>query len=299
MSANRNWDIAPAKRQAQKPAQKPASRVSIKRIDTSVPLRTRRRRARKRFFTIILVIVALIAGLLVYGLHRPEVRIRTVEASGAHADAMPKIALDALKGSYYFVIPKDSVLFYPEEEVRAAILDAFPDISSLSIGRTGFSSLSVEALTRIQAFSWCGAMMGDALATCYEADGEGFIFRETAPATSTLRIYGQLKDIDAPVIGNEVAAADQVPIALQFVRAIESMGAGVESLQLRGDETDLFIRGSATRITYILGQEREAAQLAASVLPTINLTDGSIEYLDLRFEGKAYVNKRQPTPEEI
>ena len=238
-----------------------------------------------------LAAIALVAVLIVYGLHRPEVRIRSIDASGTHAEAMPRIALDALKGRYYAVIPKDSIFFYDEEEVRAALLASFPDISSLSIGRSGFSSLRVESLSRIQAFAWCGTMMGDALESCYEADGEGFIFRETAVASSTLRIYGQLKDIDAPVVGNKVAAADQVPIALQFVRAIESMGAGVESLQLRGDETDLFIRGSTTRITYILGKEREAAQLAASVLPTVNLTDGSIEYLDLRFEGKAYVKK--------
>lgn len=287
MSAKRSWDISPSKRETRPAARptRPAPRAS------GVPLRARRRKARNRILTIAVVLIVLVCTLLIYGLHRPEVRIGRVEAKGIHAEEISAVALGALSGSSYLVFPNDSIFMYPEEAVRDAVLRAFPDISSVAIGRSGFSAIEVTALPRVLAFTWCGASAAVA-GTCYEADGEGFIFALTSATSSTLNIYGPLSRPEAESIGNTVAAASHVPLALQFVRSIEALGANVVSIEIRGDEADLYVGGSNTRVTYVLGQEVEAAGLAASALPGMSLTDGSIEYLDLRFPGKAYVKRR-------
>lgn len=294
MSARRNWDITPGRKSAPAGAssRKSASKAG-KRVDTSVPLRARRKRARNRSLVIVFVALALLVGSALYALNHPSLRIRTVETDGAHKLEMEAIAKTVMWGTFIGVIPQDSILFFSQHEIRSAILAKLPDVSALSIQRTGLSSIRISAVERAEAFSWCGVSAALPAAGCYEADGEGFIYRLRESATTSLRIYAPLAHGDTEPVGATVEAARQVPFALQLVRAIESLGAGVESVELRGDEADLYIYASRSRITYILGQEAEAAALAASVMPTISMTDGSIDYLDLRFEGKAYVSRRQ------
>ncbi|MBU2330176.1 hypothetical protein KKG57_01780, partial [Patescibacteria group bacterium] len=68
--------------------------------------------------------------------------------------------------------------------------------------------------------------------------------------------------------------------------------ANVTSLAIRNDEADLYTT-AGTRITYVLGQEQEAVITAASIFSQLNLNDGSVEYVDLRFAGKGYFKRRQ------
>ena len=68
---------------------------------------------------------------------------------------------------------------------------------------------------------------------------------------------------------------------------MKSLNVPIVSLVLRGDEADLYPQ-SGTRITYVLGQEQAAAQLAKAAFPSLDLNDGSVQYVDLRFDGKVY-----------
>lgn len=117
--------------------------------------------------------------------------------------------------------------------------------------------------------------------------------RAGAAPLSQVRVFAPLDrsiaDGSSP-IGAHVVSPGRIPDALKFVDAIRELGAPVSSLALRDDEADLWLNGP-TRITYVLGHEREAAELAASALPGLTLTDGSIQYIDLRFPGKAYVKR--------
>src|SRR5262249_52105520 len=84
--------------------------------------------------------------------------------------------------------------------------------------------------------------------------------------------------------------ASMIPNALEFVKAIKSLGVPIVSLVIRGDEADLYAQ-SGTRITYVLGTEQTTATIAASAFPSLNLNDGSLEYIDLRFGDKVYFKK--------
>jgi hypothetical protein len=114
------------------------------------------------------------------------------------------------------------------------------------------------------------------------------------PATAgDLRIFAPLdREVGEGIspVGARIVNHDAIPDALRFVKAIRGLNVPVSSLALRGDEADLWLSGP-TRITYVLGTEEMAAQLAASVVPTLDFTNASVEYLDLRFSGKAYVKR--------
>lgn len=248
---------------------------------------------------------------VIYFAWRPGLRIQAVTASGPGSDISQQVALTEIGGTYLHILPRNSIFFYPQAKIRTAILDSVPEAAAVSLQRDSFSSIHVTTIPREESFIWCGTSIDTPEPSgCYDADAEGFIFKLDTPAASStasstasgaqpnsahgeVRIFTSLdRDItngQSPIRAH-AASAKYLPNALKFVDAMRTLGAPVSALAIRGDEADLWLNGP-TRITYVLGQEKEAADVAASALPTLKLTDGSIQYIDLRFPGKAYVKK--------
>jgi hypothetical protein len=245
--------------------------------------------------------------------------VQHIETSGPDTALVTTLATQALAGTNHYILPRNSILFLPENAIRTAILAADPTIQAVSIARTGFSSMLITVIPRSSAFWWCGqSITATTTSPCYQSDGEGFLFAPVAssstavdipnainstaslqnssstdlapplPATVPLMVYAPLtaSSTGAP-IGSTVADAAAMPMILRFVRLLESLHANIVSVQIRGDEADLYVK-SGTRITYVIGDEDAAATRAEAAFPQLNLDDGSIDYVDLRFDGKVY-----------
>ncbi len=309
MPAKKSWDV----RSEVKPAAKGAgSRASVRkprasgaaRRASAKSLKARRGQQRAVGLSIGLALVLLVVGGIVYLLWRPEVRIIDVSADGEHASGISQHAKQVISGTYFSVLPRNSLFLYPEHDVRARVLDAYPDISSVSISRSGFTSLSIKTNARVAAFWWCGVpeSASPTDATCYESDAEGFIFAPvgdgtvlaTSTALSTLRIYGELATAstsDSYPLRAHMKHVESIPNALRFVRALNTLNVPVISIAIHNDEADI-ITPSGTRITYVLGHEEQATDLARATLASLNVNDGSLQYVDLRFPGKVYLKKK-------
>ncbi len=310
--ARRSFDIGPEKkrqasgkketprRRRRKPAKENASHHPV--LSTRNQKRKLRDRRRDEFvgkiWLIVGGIVVLIGGIL-YLLWLPGIRIQHVEAEGfPEQNSVAVIASGQMEGQYYGVIPRDSFFFYPERSIRQKVLEEYPAVSSVSVRRDGFDSIQLSGRPRVAAFSWCGSP--DSLAaedaTCYQADVEGLVFLQAptdASSTPMLHVYARLDT--ASTTGSyplkaRVEGAESLPAILRFVRSMNTLGVSVASIAIRGDEADLFVAPS-TRITYIVGHEKEAEKSAKAALPKLNLTDGSIIYVDLRFDGKVYLKR--------
>ena len=272
------------------------------------PLRVRRKRQRRKSIIVLSIILVIVILGSFGGLWWKGVRVQTVNAAGPDMQGMKSIAAGVMQGTYHYIIPRNSIFFFPAQNIRAQILQQYPDISAVSISRTSFNSISITSVAREVAITWCGATYPMAQetasstqdSTCYSADAQGVIFApvsaEVASSSDTLRIYDPLAsgDSTANPLGETIAQASFIPNALQFVKAIKSLGVPIVSLVIRGDEADLYAQ-SGTRITYVLGQEEVTVQTAESAFPSLNLNDGSLEYVDLRFQGKAYFKKVDST----
>lgn len=333
MSAKKSWDVQPnkAKKEVAKlvpaaptrrapvapaaPARRVAAKPAVVRPRTLPKGTLKERRKQKRsaaryvFFGLLIAIIAVAITLL----WQPFLRIQEVSARGPGAETVSSIARSQLNGTYFFILPRNSVFLIPGEDIRAAVLDAHPEIAALSISRTSFTSLQIVATARANTFIWCGVVIDPRAPSqaCYDVDIEGLIFRPaeqasmgTASSTGTkLRVYAPL---DRELVGDEspvrarVSNAALLPDAVKFVGVVRELGVPVSSLALRGDEADLWLPGP-TRITYVLGREQVAATLAASALPALDFASGTIEYVDLRFSGKAYIRRygesTDPEPE--
>ncbi len=260
-----------------------------------------RRRRIRRIERIILAVLGLcIVGGLIWVLWRPSIRVGEIsvsgEASTEHQEAIKVIAHESLSGNYGFVLPRDSIFFVPEEDMRARILDAYPDIAAVSIERDSFSTLSISVFPRVAALVWCGAAI-EFPQPCFLADSEGLLFKETATSTeSLLTFYAPLEEgarMDSPLRARIVDAASKTASAFQFIRTIGELGLSADVVVLRGDEADIYMRDSGTRITYVLGDEQSASALVSITLKDLAAPIESFEYIDVRFPGKAYFKKKE------
>jgi hypothetical protein len=301
MSAKTSFDIQRKKASAPVRAKRKAAPRREAPVRRAKSLRARRQEARNRMTVLVLFIMLLIAGGVLYFFWRPEVRITDIKGAADIPDAARAAAHDALAGTYYGIIPRDSVFFYPEKNVAAAALEAAPTMKSLSVSRDSFHSLTISGSERTAAFYWCGSSPEEFTAdvsACYESDIDGLIFAEApvGDASTTdamLRIYAPLdagSSTSPYPLRYTVEGASYLPQLLSFEKEIQALGAPVLAIAIRDDEATLIITPT-TVVKYVLGHEAAALELAKATFPTLDLLGGSIEYVDLRFEGKVYVKR--------
>ena len=275
-------------------------------------LAERRRRRRRRLLIAAACLLLLLIAAAIYGLRQPAVRISRVIIAGT--DPLPtNLATAAMRGSYLGVIPRDSIFFYPASDIRAAILAAHPEIAALSIFRTGLVSISIKVDMRVPVARWCGPAsdaarlnLGDSdvrfnlaasstpTANCYFFDANGFIYATATDAAAPINafaVYKPFADASAAPLGSTLSHAERFPAAFGFARRLASLGSPVSVVVIRDDEVDDRLAGG-TLVIYLLGGEQDAYAALVSAKTSLNLADGSIDYVDLRFPGKVYVKRR-------
>ncbi|MDE1919641.1 MAG: hypothetical protein KGH56_02990 [Patescibacteria group bacterium] len=279
-------------------------------------LASRRRKRRLRLVIACVLLLALLLWAAVYGLWQPFVRISSVGVVGADA-SLADVAKEDMQGAYFGIIPRDSILFFPASRIRADILAAHPDFAAISIPRTGLSSITIKIDNRVPIAEWCGLSpletpaqarpgISDALsltgraptpgvdAYCYVFDANGFVFAAAGTTTQTINtftLYAPLEGATEEPLRATIAHASLLPTAFDFARQLATFGSPVSSIVMRGDEVDDYFE-SGTRLTYVLGHEQEAYTALTSARANLNISDGSLEYVDLRFAGNVYLKKK-------
>ncbi|MDP2665749.1 MAG: hypothetical protein Q8P23_03930, partial [bacterium] len=155
----------------------------------------------------------------------------------------------------------------------------------------------------LQASSGQVASTSPMQATCYVFDASGYIFTTAASSTQTINSFTLYAPLDMarggpPAVSaveplrTTILHAERLPHAFDFARQLDTLGGSVVQVILRGDEVDDYLK-SGTRITYILGHENDAFTALVSARDNLNLADGSIDYIDLRFDGKVYLKRKE------
>ena len=269
--------------------------VSARGIES---LRARRKRARTRLLVLLLLLLVVIVGALFWLAWQPYFRISSIEVFDAD-QSLASYAQTALACSYFGIIPRDSYFFVPEAKIRTEILEANPDIAAVSIFHAGATSLSIKASERTPIARWCGTTYDESASTspqsstCYLFDAGGYVYATATNDTglNSFTVYQALTASSSDPIGATLASASQLPDAFAFARQVSALGSPVESVVVRSDEVDDLLE-SGTRITYVLGQEQQAYSALDSAKGTMDLSDGSVDYVDLRFPGDIYVKQK-------
>lgn len=232
-------------------------------------------------------------------------RIARVQVYGSD-QSLAAIARQAMEGTYFGIIPRDSTLFYPGDRIRSMITAAYPDIAAVSLFHDGPTQLSIRVSNRIPIARWCGApppngftassTLADA-ANCGFFDASGVLYATTTSdePINTFRVYGSdTSTAGASALGTTLPDARRFPAAFDFARQLGSFGSPVTIVVFRNGEADDYL-ASGTRVTYVLDDEQNAFAALASARANFDLTNGSVEYVDLRFDGKVYVKPKNAT----
>lgn len=255
-------------------------------------LARRRRTRRRRAFISFGVLILILFGAFIWGLQQSAVRISHTEILGADT-SLSSYAESAMNGKYFGIIPRDSIFFFPEEKIRSDILSANGDMAAVSISRNGFTGISIKIDYRVPIARWCGSPSD---AECYFFDSNGLIYATTTDAqpVNSFTMYESLDEgqtFTGGSIGKILPNADMFPMAFDFARQLGTLGSPVTSVVIHDYEVDNYL-ASGTRVTYVLGYERDAFTALVSARDKFNLSDGSVDYIDLRFEGKMYLKKK-------
>ena len=268
-------------------------------------LHERRRRSRRRLRILLALLAVTVAGALIWLLWQPYLRISRITVD-AGDPSLSTIASSALTGTYFGIVPRNSTFFAPESAMRALILGAEPGIAAVSIYHTGIASLGIRAIARTPVGRWCGASP-DSAGQCWLFDGNGFIYAPApVSATSTASSSVPIEAGEVPLNdfflyasatpqaslpfpqGATIAEAAALPAAFDFARQLASFGSPVVGVYLHDGEADDTL-ASGSVVLYLLGQESPAFTALSSARAQFNLSDGSVQYADLRFPGKIYL----------
>lgn len=255
----------------------------------------RRRQGRRRALFGALLLLLVIASVLVWGVWQGAMRISEIHVYGTE-ERLAEIALTEMEGNYFGIIPRDSTFFLPVESIRHNILTAYPDIAAVSIFRNGTTGLSIKVDYRVPIARWCGLAPsgGGVDEYCYVFDASGAIFAALATSTETINsfaLYSHLEGDTLEPLRATLSQATLLPGAFDFARQLATFGSPVSSIVIRESEVDCYL-ASGTRITYVLGDEQGAFTSLVSARENLNLADGSLDYVDLRFDGKVYTKKK-------
>ncbi len=255
----------------------------------------RRRTRRRRALIALSLLIFLLSAGIIYELWQNGTRISHIQIFGADK-SFADIAHAAIQGTYFGIIPRDSIFFFPASRIRADIIAAHSDIAAVSIFRNGLTSISIKTNDRAPIARWCGlSPSGPGVDEyCYVFDASGLIYATAAATTTTInnfRVYAPLESETLEPLLATILHANKLPAALDFARQLDTFGSPVMKVVLRDDEVDDYLT-SGTRITYVLGNEQNAFTALVSARDNLNLADGSLEYVDLRFNGKVYLKKK-------
>lgn len=239
--------------------------------------------------------------------------VTTVTVSGAEAaeaDAIVKKAQQTLEGSFFFIIPRASAVFFPKSHLRAAVQEAMPRLGTVEIHRTGLRSVELSVNNRTPAALWCGDVMpdiaelagtsGDSFNTrCYFIDEHGYVFEHAFGVTGTVypRFWGAI-DRGNPE-GSVFVSTDEFARLLSLMHEISTDGEMPLGLLLVDEEEmELYLSGG-TKILLLRSGDLMATIERITALQNSGIVgEGEpVEYIDLRFGDRVYLKRHGASAE--
>ena len=254
------------------------------------------KKKRNRRLVILAIVVSVIAVILVgvYFLFRaPFLIIKDVSVLGTEVLdplAVSQKTKENILGSYYFFIPKNSIIFYPKKVIEENLRISFPRIDTLDVNINN-NILNIVIKEKSSFALWCGAN------DCYFIDSTGFIFAKAPEFSGNVyKVFTGLIEED-PVNGalsKQYLSSEMIASLKMVYDALEILGVNVSKINVLSlKETKLVSDNGVVFIVDITKISNETIENIQSVLfsdefknkmPALN----GIDYIDLRFGGKIF-----------
>lgn len=263
----------------------------------------RRTKMRRIKLTVAVLFAVVLVVITAWLLRLERLMVSDVVTHGndiVSTEDIKKIALEDISGTYFLVVPKKSVFFYPALRIKQDILNTFPRIDNVETDITDNTKLRIDVTERKPFALWCGETYVDTnedLGNCYFIDEGSFIFATAPDFTGNVffKYFGPLAETSpdsiAPIGGTFMVTTEFQGLQL-FLEGFKGFGYDPVSLARR-DERDFeleladgakIIFGGDQSLNILLDNlqsvvDSEAFQASASK---------KLEYIDLRFGNRVY-----------
>ncbi len=203
-------------------------------------------RRRKLLIVVGVIIILTVAAVVILRLER--LQIRTVTVSGAVVmgqDVVRAVVQEELSKSYFWLLPKSSILLYPKAELEEKLSSTFPRFKHIDLTLKGSHELEVAVVERKPEALYCA---GEA---CYFLDEKGFVF-DRAPVFSSgvYFIYRKETPLENP-LGQTLLGEVEFQSLSNFLEDLQDLGFRPEGLTLSSDEIEIEM-GEGARILLAL-----------------------------------------------
>lgn len=261
-------------------------------LRSSRAARKERKRRAKKLLLFLLAILCLAGGAL-YALSRPAFRIQRIEFTGVtHIphESLRALLVEQLSGSYWGVIPRAHILFYPRAAIRRSLLLRFPSLSRVSLSLKNFAELQVSVREREPEALWCVAER-----VCFFMDRTGFVFEEVG-AENDGQYYRLEKSATTSPIGRAVFETERLADLFAFLKGLERLsleprrvvfGEAREMSVVLSNGVQLLLKEGA----YAKALQSMQVLLRDEAIPRAG-SELSVSYIDLRYGNKVYFKPR-------
>lgn len=266
-------------------------------------LRMRRRQRRVRLLWFFLVLAGLVVCGVVGLLWSPWLRVTSVSVSGSvtYERLVEDTAWRILSGTYGYVVPRATIVFYPKQEIQRAIVREFPALYEARVRGGGLHTLTISVSERVPAALWCGESASSST-RCARMDAAGVVYSAPQEENVDITQYRQytgtvhtVQDLALPMQFLEPGAFSDLVALIDSMEKVASNDRIVRvDVQPGGDVEVWFVSGFAVRFVRTVDAKDtlERFSLARKAAPFADTPLGQFSYLDLRFGDKVYYKKK-------
>lgn len=270
----------------------------------------RGRRYKRRTFlvrsAIFLLVFFLALGALSWISHYPQMTVSSIILDGASkktAELVQPFVKNKISGRYLGLFSRSNIALIPQKTIEESLLDSFPRIKSAEVSFHSLQAIEVSLKERERRYIWCGSNP-ESRNQCYFLDEEGVIFTKSPQFSGPVyfeiysEIYGgpERSTVPRKPLGYRLFAKEEFQHIIALHDALEQFGSRVESLHLDEENVLTFTMGNGVRVLVDRNQNFEIVRnnlqvaVESEALPQYGLSsnDSPIDYVDLRFENKAF-----------
>lgn len=254
----------------------------------------------KRFTLIFCILIILITSGLILLLRMESIQIREVNIEGTNIidkKEVQDLVDSSLTGNYFWVIPKSNIFLYKIKKLNNDLIEKFPGIYKLDVGRNGFNKIYIKIIERKPEALWCEDLKNESSPLCYFVDSAGIIFAR-APFFSgnVYFMYSGVLNAESP-LGVQIFTAQDFSAFQSFIKQSTSkLGIPIVGVELkdRGDFDLLLSYGSRILLNKNISYDEiynnmnavfKSNEFSSSTLSTL-------DYIDMRFGNKIYYKNK-------
>ncbi len=258
-----------------------------------LPQNYRRGQPRKinwKTYLIIAVVLLVAAGAVYVLCFSPYLRIKEIKVEGNQKVSKEEIisfSKQELDGKDYWIIPRNSTVFFAGQKFKDTLLKQMPLIKSADVARNISGLLLIRVHERQKAIIYCDRRQ------CYDIDDDGLVFEE-APA-----VYGGMAIALKDNSGREVKIGDQAvgPELISFVKEVQyslSERVNLNLIYFEISSHPAAELGAVTvedwKIIFDPNRRAEDQVTALKLVLDEKIKDqrDKLEYVDLRIENRVY-----------